>query len=329
MIRPGVEFIAPFRIYITEKFFTVKIESGNSLVKPIAIPPIGTEEGVHGRQIEISHDIYGFAGRTKFSIILDCEIDVESANWKQAFSDKEAVFIDLAILSVNRMLEVYRDQDRNDLNEKSFHVIPLVRTDLSDIRLVAVDDSFTEVQGFSIRRPSFHRVGFGSAVERRPEIIDVIQDLLQTGSPIPVYRELLSSALNYIWRGFYRLVPVEANTAFESFVPEIIHLLDPTVNRNEYSGIYEKLLKLEEVLSSSLSQAGKSNVIWFAKPPNGWKTLNHQELNKWYNTCYLLRNRVIHEGYNKVARVEAIQSYEGALAGIIYIQSEVRKVIKI
>jgi hypothetical protein len=145
MIRPGVEFIAPFRIYLTEKFFTVNIESGNSLVKPIAIPPISTEEGVqvHGRQIEISHDIFGFAGRTKFAVMLDYEIDVKLANWKQAFSDKEAVFIDLALFSVNRMLEVYRDQDRNNLNEKSFHVIPLVRTDLSDIRLVAVDDSFT------------------------------------------------------------------------------------------------------------------------------------------------------------------------------------------
>jgi hypothetical protein len=89
------------------------------------------------------------------------------------------------------------------------------------------------------------------------------------------------------------------------------------------------LLKLEEILSSALLQAGEGNIIWFLKPPNGWKTLNHQELNKWYKTCYLLRNRVIHEGYNKVSREDAIRSYEGALAGINYIQSEVIKVIKI
>lgn len=331
MIRPGIEFIAPFRIYLPEKFYEVKVENNTSLVKPIPLPPIGVNEGiqVHGRNIEISHDIFGYAGRTRFAFILEYEIDINSENWKHAFADKESVFIDLAVMSMNRMLEVYRDQDRNNLNEKSFHVIPLVQTDLSDFRLVAVDEYFNEVEGFVIRKPSFHRVGFGSAVERKQEIIDEIQILLQNGTSIPIYRELFSSALNYIWRGMYRLVPVEANTAFEGFVPEIIHLLDPTLNRSQLPNIYGKLLKLEDVLSSALIQVGESNITWFTRPANGWKTLCQQELRTWYSDCYCLRNRVIHEGYNKVSREEAMRSYEGALNVVNYIQSEVRKIIKV
>jgi hypothetical protein len=330
MILPGIECIAPFRIYLPERFYEVKVENSTSLVKPIPLPPIGVNEGpqVHGRNIEISHDIFGYAGRTRFTVILDYAIDINSENWKHDFADKESVFINLAVMSINRMLEVYRDRDRNNLNEKSFHVVPLVQTDLSDFRLFAVDKCFNEVEGFVIRKPSFHRVGFGSAVERKQEIIDEIQILLQDGTPIPIYRELFSSALNYIWRGMYRLVPVEANTAFEGFVPEIIHLLDPTANRSQLPSIYEKLLKLEDVLSLALVQVREGIITWFTKPRNGWKTLYQQELKTWYNDCYCLRNRVIHEGYNKVSREEAIRSYEGAVAVVNYIQSEVRKIIK-
>jgi hypothetical protein len=75
-IKPGIEFIAPFRIYLPEDFFEVSLEGKVSLVKPLALPPIlvaGTK--VHGRNVEISHDIFGYAGRTKFSIVVDEEID--------------------------------------------------------------------------------------------------------------------------------------------------------------------------------------------------------------------------------------------------------------
>ena len=327
-IKPGIEFIAPFRIYLPEDFFEVTLEGRISLVKPIALPPIhvaGTQ--AHEKNIEVSHDIFGYAGRTKFSVVLDEEIDVDSDNWKKNFLDNESKFIDFALLSVNRILEVYRDQDRNNLDEKSFHVIQLVKTDIYDIRLVAIDEKLNEIEGFVVRKPSFHRVGFGAAVERKPEIIAEIRKLLKDGSSLPIYRELMNSALNYIWRGQYRLVPVEANTAFESFIPEIIHLLDPHANRSELKNLYTKLLRLEDILSTALSNSIMNTVSWFTKPPDGLKTLAQSEFQKWHDDCYRIRNKVIHEGYNKVTRQEAIKAYEASLSAINYVQSEVRKII--
>lgn len=328
MIKPGVEFIAPFRIYLPEDFYEVTLDGMVFLVKPIALPPIhvdGTQ--VHGKSIEISHDIFGYAGRTQFSVVIDEEINIDSDNWKKTFIENETKFIDLALFSVNRILEVYRDIDRNNLDEKSFHVMQLVKTDIYSLKLCALDENLNEIEGFVISRPSFHRVGFGSAIERKPEIVAGIRKFLKDGFPLPIYRELMSSALNYIWRGQYRLVPVEANTAFESFIPEIIHLLDPNINRGELKDIYKKLLKLEDVLSTSLNNSNKNGILWFTKPADGWKTLAQSEFQKWHDECYCMRNKVIHEGYNKVTRQEAIRAYETSLSAINYVQFEVRKII--
>ncbi len=327
-IKPGIEFIAPFRIYLPEDFFEVTLEGRILLVKPIALPPIQVARTqAHGKNIEVSHDIFGYAGRTQFAVVIDEEIDIKSDNWKTDLADNEFRIIDLALMSANRMLEVYRDQDRNNLDEKSFHVMPLVKTDIYDIRLFALDENLNEIEGFVVREPSFHRVGFGPAVERKPEIVAEIRKLLKDGSSLPIYRELMNSALNYIWRGQYRLVPVEANTAFESFIPEIIHLLDPSINRSKLKDALPKLLKLEDILSVVLSNSNKNTVSWFTKPPKGWKTLTQNEFQKWYDDCYCLRNKVIHEGYNSVTRQEAIKAYEASLSAINYVQSEVRKII--
>jgi hypothetical protein len=327
-IKPGIEFIAPFRIYLPEDFFEVTLGEKVHLVKPIALPPIyvtGTQ--AHGKNIEVSHDIFGYAGRTQFSVVIDEEIDIDAANWKNNFVDNESKFLNLALISVNRMLEVYRDQDRNNLDEKSFHVMPLVITDLYDIRLCALNEKLNEIDNLVIRRPSFHRVGLGTAVERKPEVVSEIRKILKDGFSLPIYRELMNSALNYIWRGQYRLVPVEANTALESFIPEIIHLLDPSVNRSELKDAYLKLLKLENILSIALSNSNQSTVSWFTKPPDGWKSLAQNEFQKWHDDCYCLRKKVIHEGYNNVSRQEAIKAYEASLSAINYVQSEVRKII--
>ncbi len=305
----------------------MKLEEGIFLVKPEALPPIqpaGIQ--VHGKNVEISHDIFGYAGRTQFSIVVDEEININSDNWKNNFVESESKFIDLALMSVNRMLEVYRDKDRNNINEKSFHVIQLVKADIYDLRLVAVDEKLNEIEGLVIRKPSFHRVGFGVVVDRKSEIVAEIRSMLKDGSSLPIYRELMDSALNYIWRGQYRLVPVEANTAFESFIPEIIHLLDVSVNRGELKDLYAKLAKLEDILSATLVRLNNTPVYWFTRPSNGWKSLVQNELQKWHDDCYMMRNKVIHEGYNKVTRQEAIKSYEASLFAINYVQFEVRKI---
>jgi hypothetical protein len=329
MIKPGVEFIAPFRVYVPEEFFEVQLEGKTFLVKPVPLPPATLSEGVqvHGKDIEISHDIFGYAGRTKFSVVIDLEIDISCTNWKNTFCDNEALYIKMSLSSVNRFLEVYRDQDKNGLGEKSFHIIPLVKSDLYNFRLVAIDEQFNEVEDFAIMMPAFHRMGFGTAVQREPEITNNIKMLLKSGNSIPIYKDLLYSALNYIWRGQYRLAPVEANTAFENFLPEIIYRIDQNFNRSEILNLYDKLIRLQGILSLKLINSGYSSVAWFTNPPTGWKTLHQQELKTWYDDCYLLRNKVIHEGYNGVSKEDAVKAYEGAITAINYVETEIRKIV--
>lgn len=116
MLRPRVSFIIPFRIYIPENFYEVRIGSRQFEVKPQALSPIKTDQGVnvHGANIEFSHDIFGYAGRTLFHIILDQEIDISTEESKRVFAGSDKLFIKDAVIAVNRFLEVYRDQDKNN-----------------------------------------------------------------------------------------------------------------------------------------------------------------------------------------------------------------------
>ncbi|AFZ23296.1 hypothetical protein Cylst_0972 [Cylindrospermum stagnale PCC 7417] len=269
------------------------------------------------KNIEIPHDIFGYAGRTKFSIVIDQEIDISCPNWETTHKDNIEHYTKLSLLSVHRFLEVYRDQD----SEKSFHIIPLVETDLFPFTFVLIDEDFNEVKNSVITKPLPHTMLFDRAVQRETEIINNIQKSLKDGTPIPIYKDLLNSARNYIWRGKYRLVPVEANTAFESFVPDTIYRLDPTFNSSKLLklNLYDKVIKLQEILSAKLINSGNSSVNWFTTAPAGWKTVSQPELKSWYDNCYLLRNEVIHQGYNGVTKEDASKAYEAALDAINYI----------
>jgi hypothetical protein len=86
---------------------------------------------------------------------------------------------------------------------------------------------------------------------------------------------------------------------------------------------------LDVVLFTAMNNSSLNFTTWFTQPPDGWRTLVQTELKKWHDDCYNLRNKVIHEGYNKVTRQEAIKAYEASLLAINYIQSEVRKIINI
>lgn len=328
MHRIAVEFIAPFRIYLPDRFFTVTTDAGTAEVKAIPLPPESHAGGVgvHGARVEISHDLFGYAGRTKFCLVLDEEVDVSVQDWKSKIASRDHVIRDLAIRYANRVIEVYRDRDRNGLGEESFHVVPLVRGDLNRIRICVVDEHLHEYPNFVITWPTFASVGMGTSVERDSAVIADIETVLKSGDPIPIQRELVSSAQNHLWRSVYRLVPVEANTAFESFVPEMIARIDPTVSITGLKNLYSKLLKLEDIISTALSAVSIGTISWFSAPSGGWKTLTDQKLAAWYSDCYLVRNRIIHEGYSTVTRNEAQASLDTMLIARQYIEDEANRI---
>ena len=251
--RPAVAFVAPYRIYLPDDFFVALVDGGSARVKAVPLPPIATVGGsqVHGQNVEIAHDIFGFAGRTQFYVVLDDEIDINAPNWKQLICARDNEIVGAALNVVNRLLAVYRDQDINRVGVSSFHVIELVRGDLSDISLVVVDDVLNQVTEFSVTWPGFRSMGFGDAVLREAEIVDAIREHLASGTAIPIERELLTSARNHLWRQQLRLVPVEANTAFESYSYSALKKFAPTTNLHESSDAFKKLQELESVFSSA------------------------------------------------------------------------------
>lgn len=318
MHNPAVQFVAPYRIYVPDRFFTVRTDNGVARVKAVPLPPIQSAGAsqVHGSNVEILHDIFGFAGRTQFFVVLDEGVDLTDSTWKKKICDQDHAIVDAALRAVNRVLEVYRDRDINRIGVRSFHVLPLVRGDLSDVGLVVVDDALNQVPEFAVTWPGFRTMGFGEAVVRDEGIASDIETHLKENIVLPIHRELMSSAQNYLWRGQYRLVPVEANTAFETFSLSALLRVDPNNALPDTSDVYTKLTSLQTAISLIVQQKAKTPVVWFDSSILGWKGLLNPELLQWHVACYVLRNKVIHRGYNSVQESEAKASIEATIGAI-------------
>lgn len=305
--HPAVAFVAPYRIYLPEDFFQTLFHGKSARVKAVPLPPIASAGGsqVHGQNVEIAHDIFGFAGRTQFYVVLAQDIDVNITNWKQLICERDNEIVEMALNVVNRLLAVYRDKDINRIGVSSFHVIELVRGDLADISLVVVDDELNQVPEFAVTWPGFRSIGFGEAVLRDPVTVEAIRAQLAIGTEIPIERELLTSAQNHLWRQQLRLVPVEANTAFESYSYSALKKAEPRNNLPDSADAFRKLQELERVFSSAASANARHFDAWFDPTLQGWKGLQNPALKQWHSSCYELRNKVIHRGYNSVTRAEA------------------------
>ena len=310
--HPAVAFAAPYRLYLPTDFLDVLVDEQLARVKAVPLPTEAAQGAtqVHGSIVEIKHDIFGFAGRTQFYIVLSEEIDISSSEWKQLICQRDQELVEAALGVVNRLLSVYRDQDINKIGVSSFHVIELVRGDLSDISLVVVDDELRQITDFAITWPGFHSMGFGSAVERDSSVVQAIRDYLASGTEITIERELLSSARNHLWRRQLRLVPIEANTAFEGFSYSALLRASPTTQLPDTSELFRKLQELEVVFSNAATQGSIQFSRWFDPAIAGWKGLEDPVLTQWYISCYKLRNRVIHRGYNGVTSAEAEASLD-------------------
>jgi hypothetical protein len=320
--HPAVAFVAPYRIYLPDEFFDVLVDGKHARVKSVPLPPIATAVGaqVHGQNVEIVHDIFGFAGRTQFYVVLGDEIDLNASEWKQVVCQRDNEIVEAALNVVNRLLAVYRDQDINKIGVSSFHVVELVRGDLSDISLVVVDDGLNQVADFAVTWPGFRSMGFGDAVLRESAIVDAIRHHLANGAEIPIERELLTSAKNHLWRRQLRLVPIEANTAFESYSYSALKRASPGTHLPDSSDVFKKLQELEIVLSSATAANSKQFVRWFDPAMPGWKGLRSAALKQWHSSCYELRNKVIHRGYNSVTAPEAKAALTDTKAAIVMIE---------
>jgi hypothetical protein len=305
--HPAVAFVAPYRIYVSDEFFPVLVDGTSVQVKAVPLPPIANAgvSQIHGQNVEFAHDIFGFAGRTQFYAVLGEVINITDPNWKQHVCSRDHELVSAALRAVNRFLVVYRDQDINKIGVSSFHVIELVHGDLSDISLVVVDDDLNQINDFAVIWPGYRSMGFGEAVVREPSVANAMRDFLANGTEIPIERELLASAQNHLWRRLLRLVPVEANTAFEGYAFSALKRATPGTTLPDSSDLFKKLQELESVFVSAAAAKSKQFIRWFDPAIQGWKGLQCAELKQWHSNCYELRNKVIHRSYNAVTVAEA------------------------
>jgi hypothetical protein len=328
--HPAVTFVAPYRVYVPDEFFRILIGNTSAHVKAVPVPPAGIAgvSQIHGQNVEIVHDIFGFAGRTQFCVVLSEVIDVNDSSWRKVVCARDGEFVEAALLAVNRLLAVYRDRDVNRIGVRSFHVIELVRGDLSDISLIVVDDELNRFGDLAITWPSYRTVGIGQAVIRDVAVIDAIRAHLASDAEIPIERELLTSAQNHLWRRQLRLVPVEANMAFESYTYSTLKRAAPGNALPDSSDVFKKLQELDAVLADAASIESKQFTRWFDATIRGWKGLKSVELKEWHGSCYELRNKVIHRGYNAVTAAEADAAIKSTCAAIAMVDQCVGSLVK-
>lgn len=325
MYRVAVELVGPYRIYLPERFFKVNSLSKSSLVRAVPYIPEEQKANPPHTKIEITHDIFGYAGRTAFTVIHNEAVDIDSEDWKKEIVEKTDYWWGLSIEAINRVLSVYRDKDVTRDGKESYHIVPLVMGDFMKHQITVVDEHFNKVPKFAIYLTAPVGVAQGSAVDRSPKVISDIEDALKGTVAIPTWSELLSSAKNHAWRGMYRLAPVEANTSFESFISIALMNVAPHLTLPTTATLYTKMTELDKALQTKSANAGKTHSSWFSAPPDGWKTLTQTDLCAWHSECYMLRNKVIHEGYNTVTSGEAEKSIDATLKAQSFIRREVRK----
>ena len=268
-----------------------------------------------------------FGGRTPFHIVLHDVVDIADLHWKKSVCARDKEVVSDAMGVVNRVLAVYRDQDVNRLGQSSFHVIELVLEDLSDISLVVVDDNLNQLAGFAINWMGFRTMGFGSAVMREPAITNAIRTYLAHGVAIPIEREILRSAQNHLWRRQLRLVPIEANTAFESYVTPVLERTLGAATLPESASLFDKLRAIDKLLAEAAAGNSEQFSRWFDGMENGWKSLASADLKRWYVSCYELRNRVIHRSYRDVTVVEAEAALKDTIRAIEMIDGWIASLI--
>lgn len=320
MARPLVRFEIPYRIYLPGGILAVKLDN-KMFGLQVDYAPVGqVQNGIvapSGPDVEYSGDIFGYAGRSVVSVIIPEEVEIVTEKGKDDFLEREDTFISTALLVTNRLIEVYAQFDINNMGAPSVHVLPITRRYIANISIRAIGDDLKQVGELVVSWPIGFRPVAQGDVKRPEEVTRRILDFLSSGKEIHIYRQLLTSALNHLWRQVYRLVPVEASAAVEAFTPLAIQAIDSRVNVRPDLGIYEKLILLEKTFNAHAPQ--QKRVVWFSVSEKGWQSLISHEISDWHKKCYEVRNKVIHRGYSSVNYNDALNATNSATALINHI----------
>jgi hypothetical protein len=335
-VHPCVSFVLPFCLHIPDDYYDILFEDELYCVKTTFIVKSKTAHSpmTSAGPWELGHDTFGRMGNTKLNIFFIRKIDLPNLSFltKPDFTekdlknyniwrDREEEYINIALKVCNRILEVYRDQDKR-LDEPSFHIFPVTSADISDARFYLLDGEFERIFQGGIRPYPKGMMGISG---RSPEVIQIIKEMLRRNTQVPFWRVLIRNAQNWLWREDYRLVPVEMNTAFEFAINETLNkYVKMYLYAHKPTTFLDKLILLQLFINDYRSTTGNQPIEWAPQSnQGGWRSLpsvsGRQEVVNWYLNCYLLRNKVIQEGYNNVTRIEAEQALNSTQSAINFI----------
>lgn len=201
----------------------------------------------------------------------------------------------LAVL--NRLIEVYRFTT----GEYYLESIPMHELREYDTSIIKEDGSKAPEMAHS------GTFGYGLTLARYAPIPDMSRQLLLTGAEVPVPDLLLLNARREYLLEDYRIAVVQAETAFEALVDEVV------------SHYYRATGRSDAEVDVILNNTGLKNLLKDHIPKcctNAF--VGTQEYTTWESDLYSLRNAVVHRGASVDAAVvnKAIDAGEKAMKWI-------------
>lgn len=254
-------------VRINDEVFEVRFEKRYRQSTDQRMPGFGIVETTN---LEYERDRLGRAAHTYIEIRFPMHVEYELDNQSPILNRVHAV--------INRILEVYR------YTMGEFHVGTIPKNELHDymVRTLNADGTF----GDKVSMVSMPSGGWLTYVEPQP-VPDETRSFLTAGTELPIPRVLYLNAKREEFYESYRLAVVEAETAFEALVDQVI----AQYYRNK--GLSKT--QVDNKLKAPLQGAG--GLIETHIPRCcGCPFIGTSEHAAWKSDLYQLRNDVVHDG---------------------------------
>lgn len=139
-----------------------------------------------------------------------------------------------------------------------------------------------------------NRVMMGGAGEPTEEETTKIKKVLKENAKLPIFQEILFNAYDYHFYGDYRAAVIEANTAFQVFVENLI--IDG----------YKNMGKNEDFIKNQLDAGFKNLLKDHIKKVRAHDFYSTPLYDDWEKLAYKVRNDVVHKGRNVTGDVSKI-----------------------
>jgi hypothetical protein len=294
-------FDLPFGIELPDDNYQVQLDEYSAIVHLRKVKRngniAGMPEGVEFAPMSIESDRWGRLFYTTTRVILEYSTPIK---WEVLLDD---VCLDKAIRCIKRIIHVYR-YVTGTINMQS-----LSKADIFSHIVKHYDAQGNELPGMVFAIGGIMKFGGGHEPSIDDQHLMEIKKMLSNNQKISTVTDLLLDAReNHFFENF-RVAVAEAETAFEVFIDR--YLADKYRSRSRSEQEINLLLEntpFKNLLSDHIRQ--------FVSFDYSTST----ELAEWKNKSYLLRNKVVHDGYAPTAQ-ESKDAIETVYKTIMYIKS--------